>query len=257
MMLHMRSSLFLLSGLLSAASAEIVLHDDFESPLAGTSYSIEMTSGKIDNSLWVRTETDAYASNRNGLVSQLHPREGAFNMPSGNQAWTHRYSSNGGLTSAFGKIGPAVKGQTITVTFDAFKDPSEEGSKGSDYKASLVLFDGVGIRNEMNSEDEHAVALLASVSGVAMPAWTTYRLRYTVGDPVIDNDVEKLGLNSAWSDRLLGLDLAVRFGDGGNSALIDNVSVEVTNRVKDDIPESSTLLLLAGCLLPMIKRPRR
>ena len=58
-------------GLGSAASAEIVIREDFETPVVKDNYDITKTSQKIDTSKWVRTDTIAYMSGVNGLVTPL------------------------------------------------------------------------------------------------------------------------------------------------------------------------------------------
>ena len=225
------------AGLLSASQATIVFSDDFESPVTSTTYNVANTSQTIDTAKWVRS-TSGFKANQNGLVSELNTGD-AITVDGGNQAWAGRYTSNTGVTTAFGTIGSLTTGDTITVSFDAAIDGSNSGTNISAY---LVLFDG-GARNATESDLKNTFANLDQNTGqTATSTWTTYNLSYVVGDATA---------GGAYDANMLGKDIAVRFTNR-NGALIDNVVVDITS-----VPEPSTTALLGLGGLALILRRRK
>jgi hypothetical protein len=227
------------------ANAAVVFSDNFESPVASTTYTVANTSGQIDTTKWVRSSSGFNAS-RNGIVSDLRTGE-TFNDPTGAQAWAGRYSSNTGLTSAFPQIGTLAVGQTITVSFDSRVDSFNSGSA---IYAMLVLFDGAGTRNSVENPLNNTFAVLDLFTATATGSYVNYSFSYTVGDTVVDNNGATAGVGTAWNSNALGKDIAIRFAHR-NGALVDNVSVDISA-----IPEPSAALLGALGLLALLRRRR-
>lgn len=249
---------------LSSVNAAVVFSDDFEGPEISnpTGYSLASTSRTIDTTKWVRA-TAGFGSDRNGLVHENENGGNTFTDPTGSQAWAGRYSTNTGLTSAFGQIGTIAVGQTITITFDAVRDgyvsnlTSETATNGNitngtDLDVYLVLFDGAGTRNDLapSLSIDGTSAVLARFFGNqgVNDTYQTFSFSYTVGDDVIDNNGIGSGVANTWNPGLLGQDIAVRFGIG-NHAIIDNLSVSI-------IPEPSSALLGAIGILLLLRRRR-
>ena len=208
--------------------AGVVFSDDFESPNAGTSYTIANTSGLADGTKWVRTNTSAFGAGRSGIVDENRVGE-TFVDPGGEQAYALRYSSNTGLTSAYQQIGTLAAGQTITVSFDVTIQ-NFNGTDYTPYKCAILLFDGAGTRNVVTSGfQDNAAAQLAVKTGNANSAsYQNVTFSYTVGDNVVDNNGAAAGVSTAWNSSLLGKDIAIRFGGVGYSAIFDNVQVSIT-----------------------------
>jgi hypothetical protein len=127
------------------------------------------------------------------------------------------------------------------ISFDVVMDGV---ATGIPYSAGIVLFDGTGTRNSLNSAGmaQGTAAVLKTVGGNASTdgAYTTITFSYTAGDPVVDNNGAGSGTSTTWLPALLGKDVALRFKGATNSAIIDNVSVTVV-----PIPEPSSLAMLA------------
>lgn len=231
-----------------SANAAVVFSDNFESPVASTSYTLANTSGTANTTKWVRASS-GFSSTRNGIVREDRVGE-TFVDPVGNQAYGFRYSSNTGLTSAFNQIGALEVGQTITLTFNVIRD-NFNGNNYANYNASIVLFDGAGTRNSVENNLNGTFAVLARATGTAASNTTygTVTLSYTVGAPVVDNNGAAAGVSTAYNTNLLGKDIAVRWGGQGFGAVIDNVSVDI-------IPEPSAALLGGVGMLMLLRRRR-
>ena len=236
----------LTSGLVCASvNAAVVFSDDFESPVASTSYTVANTSGQINTTKWVRASS-GFAATRNGIVSDIRTGE-TFTDPTGAQAWAGRYTSNTGLTSAFQQIGTLAVGQTITISFDSIIDSFNSGSA---IAATLVLFNGAGTRNAVENPINNTFAVLAQFTGSATGSYVTYSFSYTVGANVIDNNGATAGVSTVWNDNMLGRDIAIRFAHR-NGALVDNVSVDISA-----IPEARAALLGGLGMLVLLRRRR-
>ncbi len=231
-----------------SANAAVVFSDNFESPVANTTYTLANTSGTANTTKWVRA-TSGFNASRNGIVREDRVGE-TFVDPVGNQAYGFRYSSNTGVTSAFEQIGSLATGQTITISFQVQQD-NFSGNNYANYRASLVLFDGASTRNSTENLLNNTVALLAQTNGTATSnsSWDNISFSYTVGDPVLDNNGAAAGTSTTWLDGLLGYDIAIRFAGQGYGAVIDNVSVDV-------IPEPTAALLGSLGLLALLRRRR-
>lgn len=217
------------------AQATPIFSDDFEYTITNSAtYTVANTSQQIDTTKWVRA-TSGFNASRNGIVNENRTGE-SFSDPTGSQAWAGRYSSNTGVTTAYQQIGTLTAGQTITVSFDSVIDSY---NNGSDINAYLVLFDGAGTRNSVESDLNNTAAALVRFTGTATNSYATYNFSYTVGDPVFDNNGAASGTSTTWLNTLLGKDIALRFKHT-NDALVDNVSVSISV-----VPEPSSLALLA------------
>jgi hypothetical protein len=187
------------------------------------SYTVANTSGQANSALWVRA-TSGFASTRNGLVDDSENGGASFNDPAGSQAWAGRYSSNTGITTAEGVIGALVTGQTITVSFDAVIDGSNNGSA---IHAMLVAFNPGAARNAVEFPGKDTAAVLKLLTGVATNSYQNHSFSYTVGDDVQDNNGGASGGGVAWLESLSGKDLAIRFAHR-NGSIVDNVRVTIT-----------------------------
>ncbi len=259
--------LMILSGLvLSAASsgAAIVFQDNFEPGVASNAMSLQgsgttpdvstytaaNTSTVVNSTLWVRSN-QGFGSNRSGLVDESENSGNSFTDPTGTQAYTGRYTSNTGISSASGTIGSLATGQTITVTFSAVTDGL---TAGNDIRAALVLYNG-GPYNDFRSEYAGTSAVLANlnVADATTPLYQTFQFSYTVGSPVVDNDGAGSGTGTTFNPALLGQDIGIRFYNRSGDAIIDNVTVDITSA---GIPEPSAALLGGLGFLLMLRRRR-
>lgn len=221
-----------MSLIAASANAAIVFTDDFESPDVTAAQSDGNTSGAVTTSKWVRA-TNGFGAGRDGTVDEAH---GDFTDPVGEQAYAFRYT-NSGITTTFESIGALVAGSTYTVTFDAVLDGHNAGAP---FLAALVTFDGAGTRTSINgSVADNTSKVLDTLSGSY--AGTTYQqfsFSFTA-DAILDAAV-------------LGHDVALRIDGATNSAIIDNISVDVV-----PIPEPSSTALFGLGGLALILRRRR
>lgn len=236
----------LAASLIPATNAAVVFTDDFETPDVTAADSNGNTSGEINTSNWVRA-TNGFGATRQGTVDEAH---GDFSDPVGEQAYAFRYT-NSGITTAVGTVGSLATGQTITVTFDVVLDGHNSGTP---YSAYLTTFSG-GTRNTMNTggfggADVGTTSVLAGATGSY--SGTTYNeisFSYTVGDAVIDSDGGTGGVNTTFDSAVLGHDIALRFVGATNTAIIDNVTVDVAV-----VPEPAAALLGSLGFLGLLRR---
>lgn len=183
------------------------------------------TSGGINTTLWVKGN-QGFGSTRQGLVDETH---GDFTDPVGEQAYTFRYT-NSGITTQSGLIGVLVAGSTYTVTFDVVLDGHNAANT---YDAYLLTFNG-GARNDTRGT-AGSTSTLARLNGTYGNAtYQTFSFEYTADG----------------TEGTLGHDVALRFDGASNSAIIDNVTVDVVA-----VPESAAAML--GCLGGLILLRRR
>lgn len=188
-----------------------------------SSYNLNNTSQKANGVLWQRAN-DGFGAERNGMVDETENAGANFTDPTGEQAYAFRYT-NSGLTSKEGMIGSLTAGTTIVVEFDVVTDGHYGGTA---YDASLVLFDPGALRNQVQDTTKGTAAVLATAIGNASGAnYETITFSYTVGAPVVDNNGELAGSNTAYLESLLDKDIALRFNGATSSANIDNVVVSI------------------------------
>lgn len=246
-----KSLFFILLITVSSLHGAVVFTDDFESPVANTTYTLTNTSGAANTTKWVRSTTGFNAS-RNGIVREDRVGE-TFVDPVGNQAYGFRYSSNTGVTTSFGSIATLAAGQTYTVSFDVMQD-NYSGQNYGNYAAYLVLFDGASTRNATQNFINNTVGILDRATGVATSNWTNISFVWTVGDIIVDNNGAAAGTSSAWNNSLIGHDVALRFAGQGNGAVIDNVSIDLYT---PPIPEPKSMMIIGiSGLLLLLRRSR-
>lgn len=228
------AALTLVACLTGAAQAAIVFSDDFESPDVSAAQSTGYTSGAVTASKWVKA-TNGFGAGRQGTVDES---AGAFTDPVGEQAYAFRYT-NSGFTSVYNTIGTLTAGTTITLKFDVVMDGV---AAAIPYNAGIILYDGSGTRTSTVSMSDNTYAVLKTTSGSATTdgIYKHITLAYTVGDNVEDNNGATSGGGTAFLSGLLGKDIAIRFKGATNSAIIDNVSVDITA-----IPEPASMVLMA------------
>lgn len=230
------------------SSATVVFTDDFETPDVTAAQSDGNTSGAINTSNWVKAN-QGFGAGRQGTVDEAH---GDFTDPVGEQAYAFRYT-NSGITTAVGTVGSLATGQTITVTFDVVLDGHNSGAP---YSAYLTTFNG-GTRNTMNTggfggADVGTTSVLASATGSY--SGTTYSqisFSYIVGDAVLDSNGAAGGGGTVFDGAVLGHDIALRFVGATDTAIIDNVSIDISV-----VPEPSIALFGSLGLLALLRRRR-
>lgn len=217
----------------TSANAGIVFQDDFESPdvtaAEGSGGGTGGTSNTADTSKWVRASA-GYGANANGLLDE---GSGEFTDPVGQQAYGFRYT-NSGVTSAEGLIDALTAGSTYTVSFDVVLDGFNDGNP---YTAKLVVFEDGAARTA--TQNNTGTTILKQVGGsTSSTSYTNVTFDFTA------DAVDHAGS--------LNKDVAIRFIGATDSAIIDNVSVDVAS-----IPEPSTIALAALGLLGLLGWSRR
>lgn len=221
-----------------ATPGAIVFSDNFESPDVSAAQSDGNTSGAIDGSKWVRSN-QGFGSNRQGTVDESH---GDFTDPVGEQAYAFRYT-NSGITTVDGAIGALTEGLTYTVTFDVVLDGHNSGTP---FRASLVTFNGAN-RNDTrggNNLGAGATSLLANITDDGDGSAADGDAGVLVGTAY---QTVSFSYTADGTESTLGQDVALRFFGATNTAIIDNVSVEV-------VPEPGSLALVALGGFLMIRR---
>lgn len=232
LLLNTALTISLIAGTTNAA---VVFTDDFESPDVTAAQSDGNTNGQITTANWVKA-SNGFGSGRQGTVDEAH---GDFTDPVGEQAYAFRYT-NSGITSAFEAIGGLIAGTTYTVSFDVVQDGHNNTTP---YLAALTTFNGAGTRNSINgSVTDNTAAVLKTFSGNSTTdgAYTNVSFSWTYGDAIVSGTATD------------GHDVALRFDGATSSAIIDNVSVDVTT-----IPEPSTFALFGLGGLALILRRRK
>ncbi len=238
--------------MIGATNAATVFTDNFEAPNVTAANSTGVTTGAITAAKWVKS-TDGFGSSRQGTVDEAAL---AFTDPTGEQAYAFRYT-NAGITSAHNTIGQLQLNSTITVSFDVVRDLdlSQGATTGTPYFMGLVTFNGASTRTSTNNGaiSSSTTSILATTAGSATSngAYTTISFSYVVGNIVVDNNGGTAGGGIAWDPALIGQDIALRFYGGTNSAIIDNVTVDITV-----IPEPTATLLGALGMLMLLRRRR-
>jgi hypothetical protein len=241
----LKYSAAIILALISPVYGAVVFFDDFESgsndaalvttagaysqtPDVTGAQSDGYTSGGINTTLWVKAN-QGFGATRQGLVDESH---GDFTDPVGEQAYTFRYT-NSGITTQSGLIGALVAGSTYTVTFDVVLDGHNAANT---YDAYLLTFNG-GARNDARGT-AGSTSTLARLNGTYGNAtYQTFSFDYTADG----------------TEGTLGHDVALRFDGASNSAIIDNVTVDVVA-----VPEPVAAMLggLGGLLLLRRRRSK-
>jgi hypothetical protein len=195
----------------SAAQAEIVFSEDFESPdvstTSTTQYGGTYHNNIVPNSNWIGA-TQGFGANRRGVVAEQF---GDYTAPPENGAQAYYFGyTNSGITTAEGAIGELVMSATYTASFDIARDNNQTSSS---YAAQLIAFgDGV-LRDDVRSTPAGST-VLASVNGSV----TTNDMSTTVSFQ-FTSDINYLGE--------LGKDIGFRFLGNSSNPIIDNVTLDV------------------------------
>ena len=201
-----------------SAQADIIFSEDFETPDVDIGQSTGDTSGSVPTG-WVGA-TEGFGATRRGIADES---AGAFIESTGEQSFAFRYT-NSGLTSAEGVIGVLTLGATYTVNFDAATDSGD-----TPFHAQLVAFPDGAARNDTRGGFTNFTLLDSLVGDASTNTIGTNASHFSF---TFSPDIGTHG-------SILGDDVAIRFIGATTSAIIDNVSVDVTGVV----PEPATLSL--------------